>query len=151
MSPVENFSSLTSSAFVNNEIIPEKFSCKGENINPPLLISNLPPSAKYFAIILDDPDAPKGTYDHWVVWDIPSTNKNIPENSTLGVAGKNSGGKIGYVGPCPPAGEHRYHFQVWAYAKPLELKEGSTKKQLLKALHGRALVTAELFGRFGVK
>ena len=103
--------SLFSTAFSHNGHIPPLYTCEGEDINPPLEISNIPEKAVTLAIIMDDPDAPNGTFDHWIVWNIPP-NEAIGESSVPGIGGTNSFGKTGYGGPCPPSGVHRYFFSA---------------------------------------
>lgn len=148
VTPVENFSTLKSSAFASGEEIPKKYTCDGENINPPLEISSVPPAVKYFAVVFDDPDAGRNGYDHWVVWDIPRTETQIVEKATIGVVGRNSSGKNSYTGPCPPKDEHQYRFRLWGYASTLNLTTTSSAKDVINALDGRTIVTAELLGRY---
>ncbi len=139
-----------SSTFNDGETIPSKFSCQGQNVNPKLELSEMPKGAKCLALIMDDPDAPMGTFVHWVVWNIP-VSKEIKENAkNLGVDGVGTVGSPGYHGPCPPPGHgpHRYFFKVYALDILLELKPGSDKDGLLKAMEGHVLASAELMGRF---
>ena|SRR5271157_6447358 len=139
-----------SSTFNDGETIPSKFSCQGQNVNPKLELSEMPKGAKSLALIMDDPDAPMGTFVHWVVWNIP-VSKEIKENAkNLGVDGVGTAGSPGYHGPCPPPGHgpHRYFFKVYAIDILLELKPGSDKDGLLKAMEGHVLASAELMGRF---
>ena len=139
-----------SSVFKDGQTIPERFTCKGENVNPRLDFSELPIEAKSLALIMDDPDAPAGTFVHWVAWNIP-VSKEIKENANgLGVDGVGSFGVPGYRGPCPPPGNgpHRYFFKAYALDCLLELKPGSDKEKLLKAMEGHVLASAELMGRF---
>ena len=139
-----------SSVFKDGELIPLKFTCKGENINPRFELSDTPKDAKSIAVIMDDPDAPIGTFVHWVVWNIP-ISKQIPENArNLGADGSGTMGSLGYHGPCPPPGfgPHRYFFKFYALDCLLELKPGSGKDGLLKAMEGHVLASAELMGRF---
>jgi len=128
------------------EVIPDKFTCKGEDINPKLMISEIPASAKTLALIMDDPDAPMGTWVHWVMWNIPLGNIN--ENSAPGTQGVNSWGKNKYGGPCPPSGTHRYFFKVYALDTTLKLPEGSTKQELLQAMKSHIIAQAELIGLY---
>ena len=102
-------------------------------MNPPLEISGFPESTKSLALIVEDPDAPRGVYDHWVVWNIPP-NEAIGENSRPGISGKNSFGNTGYGGPCPPAGSHRYFFKVYALDRDLDIQAGSDKQALQNAM-----------------
>ena len=140
---------ITSSAFSDNSLIPAKYTCDGENINPPLEISGVPESAKSLALIVDDPDAPVGLWIHWVAWNINPKTKSIPEEiQSVGVNGLNTRGKAGYGGPCPPDREHRYFFKVYALDAELGLSEGATKKELEEAMAGHILAQGELMGRY---
>src|SRR5512136_71751 len=126
---------VTSPAFEANQLIPEEYTCQGPN--PPLSIEGIPENAKSLALILDDPDAPSGTFDHWIVWNIPPKQDKIEENSSLGVEGLNSAQEAGYIGPYPPPGKpHRYIFRVYAVDIKLSLSSSSGKKELEKALKG---------------
>jgi len=138
---------VSSVAFSHGGHIPQKYSCEGENINPPLEIRGFPKDTKTVAIILEDPDAPRGIFDHWVVWNI-SPNEPVSENSTAGISGLNSFGKTGYGGPCPPVGSHRYYFKVYALDASLDLPEGSDKKQLENAMQGHIITTGELMAHY---
>jgi Raf kinase inhibitor-like YbhB/YbcL family protein len=100
---------VSSPAFNNEGDIPAKYTCEGEEVNPPLQIDAIPEEAISLALIVEDPDAPKGTFDHWIVWNI-EPKSSITENSNPGISGSNNGGKTGYYGPCPPSGSHRYYF-----------------------------------------
>jgi Raf kinase inhibitor-like YbhB/YbcL family protein len=137
-----------SSVFENQKPIPKKYSCDGEEINPPLTIEGIPAEAKTLALIIDDPDAPNGTFDHWVVWNIEPSGK-IGENTVPGIEGVNGAGSRGYVGMCPPSGTHRYFFKIYALDSKLNLKSESTKKKdLEKAMHGHILAKGELIGLY---
>lgn len=138
---------LTSSEFKHNDFIPNRFSCEGEDINPPLEITNIPPAAKSLVLIVDDPDAPMGTWVHWVVFDMPVSNL-IKVNSIPGKQGMNNAGNLNYHGPCPPSGTHRYYFKIYALDVELNLKEGISKVQLEKAMLGHILEKAELIGLY---
>jgi Raf kinase inhibitor-like YbhB/YbcL family protein len=138
---------VTSVAFSHDGHIPKKYTCEGEDVNPPLEISNLPANAKAIAVIVEDPDAPKGVFDHWLVWDI-LPNEPIAENSVPGIDGLNSFGTTGYRGPCPPSGSHRYFFKVYALDGLLDLPAGSNKKALLQAMQGHVLAYGELMGHY---
>lgn len=138
---------LTSSEFENNKSIPKKFTCQGDDINPALVIENIPQGAKSLALIVDDPDAPMGTWIHWVVYDIPVVSR-IEENSIPGKQGVNSARHKNYHGPCPPSGTHRYFFKIYALDTMLGLKEGITVKELEKAMEGHMLDKAELVGLY---
>src|ERR1044071_9894993 len=130
-------------AFSHGGHIPPKYTCEGENINPPLEVTGYPPETKSLALVVEDPDAPRGVYDHWLVWNV-SPNEAIPENSNPGVIGKNSFGKAGYGGPCPPSGSHRYFFKVFALDANLEIDPGSDKKTLQEAMKDHVVASGEL-------
>lgn len=136
---------ISSPEFGNGEFIPAKCSCQGQGINPALFITNIPKEAKSLALIVDDPDAPMGTWVHWVVFNIPITEQ-IKENSAAGMQGVNSGGDIGYDPMCPPFGTHRYFFKVYALDTLFGLKEGIKKPELENAMKGHILDSAELVG-----
>ncbi len=138
---------LTSSAFVHNELIPSRFTCEGSDINPELIIEGIPSGAKSLSLIMDDPDAPMGTWVHWVVFDIPVIDK-IAENSVPGKLGITNSGAPDYHGPCPPSGTHRYFFKIYALDTVLNLKPGVTKQELEKAMQGHILAKAELIGLY---
>jgi len=133
--------------FQNNQLMPSKFTCDGENINPALVIENIPQGAKSLALIMDDPDATIGTFVHWVTFDIPVTSK-IEEGSTPGKKGNNTTGQKKYIGPCPPSGTHRYFFKIYALDTILNLNEGITKAQLEEAMDNHILDQAELIGLY---
>ena len=140
---------ITSPAFQANQSIPEKYSCDIQNINPPLAIEGVPQEAKSLALIIDDPDAPSGTFDHWVIWNIPPSQTKIVENSAPGMEGVNGMGERGYTGPCPPPGKpHHYNFRVYALDMQLDLGENSKKKDLENALKGHVLAEGKLIGLF---
>jgi Raf kinase inhibitor-like YbhB/YbcL family protein len=134
-----------SPAFENDQPVPAKYTCDGSNVNPALIIKDIPGDSRSLALVVDDPDAPKGTFDHWVMWNIPVTGK-IEENSAPGVQGKNGKGENKYTGPCPPSGTHHYHFRVYALDTRLDLPAGTDKKGLLHAIEGHILGTGELIG-----
>ena len=138
---------LTSSAFSHNQMIPKKYTCEGNDVSPPLTIDGIPDGAKSLALIVDDPDAPMGTWVHWVVFDIPIVNQ-IAEDTIPGKQGHNDFGKKDYGGPCPPSGTHRYFHKIYALDTTLNLKEGITKKALEKAMQGHILDKAELIGLY---
>jgi len=138
---------VVSLAFSQGGHIPKKYTCEGENVNPPLEISNLPANTKTLAVIVEDPDAPNGVYDHWIVWNIPP-NEPIAENNVPGINGTNSFGAEGYGGPCPPSGSHRYFFKVYAIDSQLDLPPGSNKKALQQAMQGHVLAFGELMARY---
>lgn len=129
--------------------IPSEFTCDGSDLSPPLSISDVPTNAKSLVLISDDPDAPVGTWDHWVVFNIPPATKQIPQDTEPnGAPGKNSWGRTGYGGPCPPSGTHRYFFRLYALDTTLNLPQGSTKKQIEAAMQGHILAKAELIGLY---
>jgi Raf kinase inhibitor-like YbhB/YbcL family protein len=138
---------ILSPEFQSNGFIPKKFTCQGEDVSPALIIKDIPKEAKSLALIVDDPDAPRGTWVHWVVFDLPLINR-IEENSTLGKQGRNDSGRNDYAGPCPPSGTHRYFFKIYALDKMLNLSEGITKQKLEKAMEGHILKQAELMGLY---
>jgi len=147
---------LTSSAFKEGQPIPATYTCKGVNISPPLEWSGVPKTARTIAIIADDPDAPSGTWVHWVLYNLPADNiglvENLPPTESLkagGFQGKNDFGKIGYGGPCPPSGTHRYFFKIFALDGELPLKAGATKAEVEKAMAGHVVAQGQLMGTFG--
>ncbi len=144
---------LTSDAFASGQSIPAKYSCIGKNISPALTWTEFPTGTQSFALIVDDPDAPMGTWVHWVMYNIPATTSSLPENfSAAGnaniLAGKNSSNHQSYDGPCPPSGTHRYFFKLYALDSTLSLSTGASKEQLLNAMKGHILAQAELMGTF---
>ena len=141
---------LTSTAFSENAPIPAKYTCQGDDVNPPLEISGIPPAAKTLALIVDDPDAPMKTWVHWVVFNIAPTGE-IKEASVPGLQGSNDFHKNAWGGPCPPSGTHRYYFKLYALDSTLDLKEGATKEQLEGAMKGRTLTQAQLMGVYQKK
>jgi Raf kinase inhibitor-like YbhB/YbcL family protein len=134
-------------AFADSNYIPPRYTCEGLNINPGLVIENIPQNTKTLALVMEDPDPAFGTFDHWVVWNIPPTHE-IKENSIPGKVGKNSRDENKYTGPCPPSGVHKYHFRVYALNETLHLSDNTTKLELLKAMQGHVLATAETTGLF---
>jgi Raf kinase inhibitor-like YbhB/YbcL family protein len=138
---------LISPAFENGSNIPSKFTCEGRDINPELIIENIPAGAKSLVLIVDDPDAPMKTWVHWVVYDIPPVNR-IAENSIPGKQGINDFRRKNWGGPCPPSGAHRYYFKIYALDKMLGLGEGIDKAALEKAMEGHILDKAELIGLY---
>jgi Raf kinase inhibitor-like YbhB/YbcL family protein len=141
---------ITSAAFPNNGMIPPKFTCDGADVSTPLSIVNVPEKTRTLALIVDDPDAPAGTWVHWVVWNISPGTKEIPENSVPqgAVQGTNDFGKQKYGGPCPPSGTHRYYFKLYALDASLALKPGATKGQVEEAMKGHILGHADLIGLY---
>ena len=147
---------LTSSAFENGSFIPRKYTGDGSDVSPPLRWSDPPEGAKSFALICDDPDAPMGTWVHWVIYGIRAAARELPEGVPTrpeladgAKQGKSDFGKIGYGGPAPPRGkEHRYFFKLYALDAELSLASGATKKQLLDAMKGHVLAEADLMGLY---
>ncbi len=142
---------VSSSGFRNGEPIPAKFTCEGADASPELRITGAPAGTKSIAVIMDDPDAPMGTWVHWVVWGIPPGIGTIPEAAgKIGTDGTGSSRRTGYHGPCPPPGRpHRYFFKVYALDNAPAIKPGSDKAALLAAMEGHVLATAELMGTYG--
>lgn len=138
---------LTSPAFANKTMIPKKYTCQGEDINPLLKIEGIPQETVSLVLINDDPDAPGGTWDHWIVINIAPT-QTIAENSVPGTQGKNSWGRNDYGGPCPPSGTHRYFFKLYALDTQLNLSEGASKKEVENAIKGHILEQTELIGLY---
>lgn len=138
---------VASEAFIEGGNIPAKYTCDGEAINPPLIVDSIPEKTKTLAIIAEDPDAPRGTFDHWLLWNIPP-DRIIEEARALGTSGKNSAGKMGYYPPCPPSGSHRYYFTVFALNTSLSLEEGSDKQKLKTAMENHILAQGVLMGKY---
>lgn len=147
---------LMSSAYQNEDAIPKRFTCEGDNISPELHWKDAPRETKAFVLILHDPDAPKANgYAHWVLYDIPANATRIIENipkdrlvTDLGVQGKNDAGKVGYTGPCPPSGTHRYFATLYALREQLRLDPGATRQQVISALDGKVIEQTELMGTY---
>ena len=146
------FMQLISPQFESGGVIPSNYTCDGEGVSPPLEISHVPERAVSLVLIMDDPDAMKPAgkvWDHWVTFNIPPETTVIGEGENPpGVMGSNTRGVLAYGGPCPPDGEHRYYFHLYALDTMLNLKEGATKKQVLDATDGHVLAQAELMGRY---
>jgi len=146
---------IKSVAFKHGARIPSKHTCDGMDVSPPLEWANAPAGTKNFALICDDPDAPMGTWVHWVIYDIPASTMNLPEKVPP-LKELNNGAKqgmsdfrtIGYGGPCPPSGEHRYFFKLYALDGPTGLKPGAAKSQLVESMKGHILGEAELMGKY---
>lgn len=149
---------LTSTAFSHGARVPKKYTCDGDTISPPLTITAVPKGTMSLVLIMEDPDLPKelypngGTFDHWILFNIPPDTTVIPEGKEVGIQGKNSVMKNSYAGPCPPPHyepkEHRYFFRIWALDNNLSLQEGASKNELLVAMQGHILATTELMGRY---
>ncbi len=148
---------ITSAAFSAGETIPKKFTCDGPDVSPKLTWNESPAKTQSFALIMDDPDAPVGTWVHWVLFDLPADTKELSEGvakqdqlSNGARQGRNDFGKIGYGGPCPPPGKpHRYFFKLYALDSKLNLKAGATKADVERAMKGHILAQAELIGKYG--
>lgn len=146
---------MKSAAFEEGGMIPKKYTCDGMDISPPLVWEEVPSGTKILALISDDPDAPMGTWVHWVIYNLPSTTRELPENvpsqkvlENGAKQGTNDFRKIGYGGPCPPGGTHRYYFKLYALDKELNLDPGMTKNQLIKAMEGHILAQGQLMGKY---
>ncbi len=139
---------ISSPAFENNQSIPAKYTCDGANGNPPLKIANVPPESKSLALVLDDADAPGGTYVHWIFWNVNPGVREIKEKSVPegAVQGRNDFKKNSYGGPCPPSRPHRYLFKIYALDSLLKLDPKSTKADLERAMEGHILARGELVG-----
>ena len=146
---------LRSSAFAHSEAIPEQFTCDGADISPVLQWSNVPDNTQSLALIMDDPDAPAGTWVHWVLYNLPASTRSLPEAIAAEPEladgsrhGQNSWGRLDYGGPCPPSGTHRYFFKLYALDTSLDLPVGADKDGLLQAMEGHILSQAELMGTY---
>jgi Raf kinase inhibitor-like YbhB/YbcL family protein len=144
---------ITSSAFEHNTLIPSKYTCEGQSINPPLSIKDIPVGAKSLALIVDDPDAPMKTWVHWVAWNISPDTTEIAENSSPAgcVEGTTSFGSAGYGGPCPPSGTHRYFFKIFALDKLLNLRPGAYPANLTAAMENHIIDKCEFIGLYKKK
>lgn len=147
---------IKSQAFAQGGLIPAKYTCDGEDVSPPLTWSGAPAGTQSFAVISDDPDAPAGTWVHWVIWNIPAgtqaLEENVPKLEALpngARQGTTDFRRLGYGGPCPPSGTHRYSFRLYALDAPLDLRSTATKRELEKAMQGHVLARAELTGKYG--
>ncbi|MBV9957268.1 MAG: YbhB/YbcL family Raf kinase inhibitor-like protein [Acidobacteria bacterium] len=146
---------LTSKAFADGALMPAKYSCDGENVSPPLAWEGVPEKARTLALFVVDPDAPGGRFTHWVLFNLPASTKELPERlapekQVLGSArqGTNDFKKLGYGGPCPPSGEHRYFFKLYALDSELTLDENATRADLLNAMQGHILAQGDLTGKY---
>ncbi len=138
---------VTSPSFIQNGMIPQKFTCDGSDVNPALELHAVPQETQSLTLIVDDPDAPGGTFDHWIVYDIPLTSR-IEEDSIPGKQGMNDFRNTQYGGPCPPSGTHRYFFKVYALDQNLRLPQGKRKRDVQRAMQGHILANAALVGRY---
>ncbi|OLD29073.1 MAG: phosphatidylethanolamine-binding protein [Thaumarchaeota archaeon 13_1_40CM_2_39_7] len=140
---------LSSTAFENNGTIPKEFTCDGADFSPPLSISAVPKNAKSLALIMDDPDAPSGTFTHWTVWNIPADKSQFAKGEKISFPqGKTSFGKTGYGGPCPPSGTHRYFFKIYSLDTLLDLNESSKKADLEQTMKGHIIEQTALVGKY---
>ncbi len=140
---------ITSPAFENSHGIPAKYTCDGENTNPPLMFIDVPKGAVSLALIVDDPDSPTGTWNHWSLWNIDPKQNSISEGEVGGWSeGKTTFGNIGYGGPCPGRGRHRYFFKLYALDTKISLSRGSQKNDLMKAIKDNTIAEAELMGTY---
>jgi Raf kinase inhibitor-like YbhB/YbcL family protein len=146
---------LTSAAFQEGGVIPKAYTCDGANISPLLMWDGVPDRAKTLALIADDPDAPGKTWVHWIVFNLPASVRELRENVAAqasitggGMQGTNDFPKVGYGGPCPPEGTHRYFFKLYALDTELTLDAKTTKEQLLKAMEGHVIAEGQLMGRY---
>jgi Raf kinase inhibitor-like YbhB/YbcL family protein len=138
---------VSSEAFEHEGNIPSLYTSDGDAVNPPLEIEQIPEGTKTLVVIVEDPDAPGGVFDHWLTWNVAPVTK-IKENSIPGISGINSAGKTGYHPPSPPSGEHRYYFHVFALDKILHIVAGEEKKALVAAMEGHILAKGTLMGRY---
>lgn len=147
---------ITSPAFKHGKMIPRKYTCDGENMSPPLQWQNVPENAISLALICDDPDATSGTFNHWILFDLPPDTRELPEHilptetALPGGAtqGTNSASRIGYTGPCPPSGTHRYFFKIYALDTKIGLGTGATKNKVENSIDGHILAEGELMGTY---
>ena len=142
---------LTSTAFLNGEIIPIEYTCDGDDTNPLLTMIEVPPEAVSLALIVDDPDAPEGTFTHWLVWNIDPIIEEIEEGEipTGAEVGLNSAGMRSYTGPCPPSGQHRYFFKLYALDRELDVSISAQREEIDKAMEPHIIARAELLGIYG--
>jgi Raf kinase inhibitor-like YbhB/YbcL family protein len=140
---------ITSSAFTHGGTLPTRYGCSGQSLSPPLSFAGVPKGAKSLALIVTDPDAPSGTFTHWVAWNIPPDTKEIAEgHAAPGSEGTSDFGKRGYGGPCPPSGSHRYFFHLYALDTTLDLAADSERADVERAMNGHVLAKGELMGTY---
>jgi Raf kinase inhibitor-like YbhB/YbcL family protein len=141
---------LESSAFEHAQPIPNRYTCDGDDVSPPLGWANVPEEAQSLALLVDDPDAPRGVFTHWVAWGLDPGTGGLGEGEAAPGEGRNDFGTAGYRGPCPPPGHgpHRYVFRLYALDRDLELDPGAGKPELEQAIEGHVLTTAELVGTY---
>jgi len=140
---------ITSGAFAEGDTIPRRHTCEGEDVSPPLAWTGVPEGTRSLALIVDDPDAPVGTFTHWLAWGI-DPGGTLAEGEAAPREGRNDFGEVGYRGPCPPPGHgrHRYFFRLYALDTELDLEPGASRDELERSLEGHALETAELMGGY---
>lgn len=151
MTATKKILSIKSPAFADKEFIPRKYAGEGENLNPPLIFDKIPPETKSLVLVVDDPDAPAGTFDHWIVYNVPQAVRTINEGEVPAgaVLGRNSAGGSAYTGPYPPPGKaHRYFFKLYALDTVLNLREGESKEKVEKAMQGHILGEGSMFGLY---
>lgn len=148
---------ITSAAFHEGEVIPEQYTCDGDNVSPPLRWGRLPKDSQSLALICEDPDAPSGTFVHWLIFNLPPIVSDLPEalpatetlEETGAIQGRNDFNNIGYDGPCPPpSNSHRYFFRLYALDTKLQLRAGATKREFERAIEGRILAEGHLMGTY---
>jgi Raf kinase inhibitor-like YbhB/YbcL family protein len=139
---------ITSTAFQDGKEIPKRFTCDGENVSPPLAWTGAPAGAKAFALIVDDPDAPSGLFTHWIVLNLPASTHALPEAAKPADQGTNDFRKVGYGGPCPPKGRHRYFFHLYALKDELSGLNSPSRKEIDAALKGHVVGEATLMGTY---
>jgi len=143
--------SLKSQAFAPNSQIPSQYTCQGDDVSPALVWQNSPTNTRSFVLIVDDPDATNGTWTHWILFNIPAVVQSLPESSKSpvgAISGRNSWGKTGYGGPCPPSGTHRYFFRLYALDTLLSLNASATVQDVTKAMQKHILANTELMGLY---
>lgn len=140
---------IDSPAFEHLQPIPTRYTCEGEDVSPALRFQAIPAGVKSLVLIMDDPDAPRGTFDHWIAWNLLPTQTSLPEGATMPMLGVNGYGDLRYRGPCPPPGKpHRYFFKLYALNTMLTLKSGASKHEVEKAMQGHIVAQAELIGTY---
>lgn len=138
-----------SPAWKEGDLIPSKYSCDGANVSPPLEWSDVPSGARSLALIVDDPDAPRGLFLHWLAWNIAVSERGLTEGAAgSAVEGRNGFGKTGYGGPCPPGGTHRYYFRLFALDAELDAPSGAVRERVERAMQGHILAQADFMGRY---
>jgi Raf kinase inhibitor-like YbhB/YbcL family protein len=139
---------VTSPVIQEGHAFPRQYTCQGADTSPPLDVRRLPPETEAIALVLDDPDAPNGTWLHWMFWDLPAETTTIPEGADIaglgGTEGNNDFGNRGYGGPCPPGGTHEYHVKVYALDRRLDLDEGASLQELTQAMDGHTLAWGQM-------